>query len=347
MITQDQKRISSLDGLRGISICAVMLAHAAHQFGWTQAAPRILRYSVAIGGYLGVSVFFVISGFLITKLLLKELEQSGTVNLKYFYRRRAVRILPASLFYIAVILLFGKASLTQATYAITFTTTYWYDFAYKPLQQLWSLSVEEQFYLFWPVIFCFGIKYAKRYCWLIMFVSPVLRIVLRSSGTLDVSHVAPCIADILMAGCLLAIYEVPVRAFVKRHLTSGAAFSVLCVFSTASGLLLIERGWVLLWGPLAGLLAVTIAAAIERRDAILNRGPLVWIGLISYSLYLWQQPFLCFDGPFDNFPTRICLTFAAAFASYALIEQPALKIFALKGTETRLKESRNPCITDS
>jgi peptidoglycan/LPS O-acetylase OafA/YrhL len=319
------QRIPSLDGLRGLSIWAVMLAHASSHFAGTPLHIRRVRDVLATMAYFGVTTFFVISGFLITLLLLREFARTSRVDPGRFYRRRAVRILPAVLFYIAIVLLLARVSMSQALYALTFTTSYFFDHAAKPLQQLWSLSVEEQFYLLWPLAFCFGVRCAKRCCWAIMFLSPFIRMFLKLQGYSHYAELAPAIGDSLAAGCLLAFYQEQVRLFARKYLLSTSAFLTLCVAAVGLAVLVYRWDLVLLWGLVPCLLALAISVAIERRDKILNSGVLVWTGLLSYSLYLWQQPFLVFDGPLNYFSARILLTFALAYLSYRLIEQPVLK----------------------
>ena len=328
------QRIPSLDGLRGISIWAVMLAHASTHFAGTLLHVRRVHVLLAIMAYFGVTTFFVISGFLITKLLLREHMRTSRVNLGAFYRRRAVRILPAALSYILIVLLTAKVTAGQAACALTFTTTYFFDYAAKPLQQLWSLSVEEQFYLLWPLAFCFGVRNAKRYCWLIVFLSPIIRILLKHYGYTQYSHLAPAIGDSLTAGCLLAFYENQVAVFAKTYFRSTAAFLTLCLVTLSAGCLIYWRDAVLLWGIPPCLLALLISVAIQREDRLLNSGLLVWTGLLSYSLYLWQQPFLVFDGPLNYFSVRILMTFLMAYLSYRFIEQPVLNLYARRRSET-------------
>jgi peptidoglycan/LPS O-acetylase OafA/YrhL len=327
VVVKPTARIPSLDGLRGLSIWAVMLAHSSTHFVNTPLHIGHVDGWLNVLAYFGVTTFFVISGFLITKLLLKERTRTSHIDLGRFYRRRAARILPASLFYIVVVLLLAKITLPQTIYALTFTTSYFFDQAAKPLQQLWSLSVEEQFYLFWPLAMYLGTRTAKKYCWAIMVASPVLRILLKFYGYKQYSHLAPAIGDSLAAGCLLAFYEDQVSAFARKYLIATPAFMVLGLTTVGTGFLLYRHDVVILWGAVACLLALTTSAAIERRDAILNKGPLVWTGLLSYSLYLWQQPFLVFDGPFNYFSARILMTFLLAYVSYRFIEQPALQGF--------------------
>src|SRR3984885_6890407 len=328
------QRIPSLDGLRGVSIWAVMLAHASTHFAGTPLHVRRVHVLLAIMAYFGVTTFFVISGFLITKLLLREHMRTSRVDLGRFYRRRAVRIFPAALSYILIVLLMAKVTAGQAACALTFTTTYFFDYAAKPLQQLWSLSVEEQFYLLWPLAFCFGVRNAKRYCWLIMFVSPIIRILLKHYGYTQYSHLAPAIGDSLTTGCLLAFYENRVAVFAKTYFRSTAAFLTLCLVTLSAGCLIYWRNAVLLWGIAPCLLALVISVAIERQDRLLNSGLLVWTGLLSYSLYLWQQPFLVFDGPLNYFSVRILMTFLMAYLSYRFIEQPVLNLYARRRSET-------------
>src|SRR5690242_6636368 len=188
MAYQSTNRISSLDGLRAISIWAVLLGHSSAHFISTPLHLRWIRNGTALLSYFGVTVFFVISGFLITTLLLREYGRTSEINLGRFYRRRAFRILPASLCYIAIVLLLGHPSIVQDVVAFTFTTTYFFTKAYLPLQHLWSLSVEEQFYLLWPLVFATGVWNARRYCWVIMALCPLVRVALMHTGDAEYSH---------------------------------------------------------------------------------------------------------------------------------------------------------------
>ncbi len=319
-------RVASLDGLRGVSIWAVMLAHASSHFPQTILHEHLLHTVLAELSYFGVTVFFVISGFLITSLLMKEYRHSYRVDLRRFYHRRAVRILPAGILYIGVVLAFGGATRLQAAYALTFTTSFFFEHAYVPLQQLWSLSVEEQFYLLWPLVFMLGVRAAKRSGWAVMLLCPILRLFLQHWGYSQTEHLAPAIADSVAAGCLLSLYREEVRAFVVRYLVSGTSFFLLCVTSLVTSEIVFRWKLVTLWGLVPCMIALIISAAIERRDHILNRGPLVWSGLLSYSLYLWQQPFLVLGGPLNFLSVRLVAIFTAAYLSYRFVEQPALRL---------------------
>jgi peptidoglycan/LPS O-acetylase OafA/YrhL len=335
------QRVPSLDGLRGISIWAVMFAHASSHFVGKPVHFRKLLNILAPLSYFGVTTFFVISGFLITMLLLREDARTSRIDLGQFYRRRAARILPAVLFYIAIVLLFARVTISQALYALTFTTTYFFEQAAKPFQQLWSLSVEEQFYLLWPLVLSFGIKSAKRSCWAILFVSPVVRLSLKHYGYTQCAHLAPAIGDSLAAGCLLAFYENSARTFARKYFLSTSAF--LALGAVTVGMACIVYWWdvVLLWGLIPCLLAMVISASIERKD---NSGVLVWTGLLSYSLYLWQQPFLVFDGPANHFLARILMTFSAAYISYRFIEQPVLRVYGRRRRESQLANAVVPAV---
>ncbi len=334
MSSNSSNRIPSLDGLRALSIAAVLMAHSATHFGGSFVHTRVFKYVFAILSYFGVTVFFVISGFLITTLLQREYLKTSRIDIGGFYRRRAERILPASLFYIAVILILGHPTFLQSIYALTFTTTYFSGHAYLPLQHLWSLSVEEQFYLLWPLVFATGIKNARRYCWVILLVSPVVRLILYRSGYQEFFHCAPAIADSIGAGCLLAFYQDQVRDFVRKYFLSTVSFLLLGTATVLAAGELYRTHLVLLWGAVPCLIALIIAASIERKGAVLNSAPMVWVGLLSYSLYLWQQPFLLFDGPLNNLLVRLLLTFVVAYISYRLVEQPMLRLRSRKPAAT-------------
>jgi peptidoglycan/LPS O-acetylase OafA/YrhL len=323
-----QKRIPSLDGLRGVSIWAVLFAHIATHFSAGWLGHPLVRMLSSASGYFGVTVFFVISGFLITRLLLNERERVGAVSLRGFYRRRAVRILPAFLLYAAVVICIGHPTLVQQIYALSFTTSFAFEQAYRPLQQLWSLSVEEQFYLIWPLLMFLNLRTARRACWLVMIACPVFRLLLKFSGYREYSHLGPAILDSIAAGCLLAFYHDEVRKWVRRLLASGVSFVCACLATVCVALVLYRFDVVLLWGVVPCMLVAVIAAAIERKDPILNAGPLAWSGLLSYSLYLWQQPMLVMDGPLDVLYVRVPLAFLTAWISYRFVEQPALRVFA-------------------
>jgi peptidoglycan/LPS O-acetylase OafA/YrhL len=323
-----QKRIPALDGLRGVSIWGVLFAHIVTHSSIGVFRHPLVRLLSSASGYLGVTVFFVISGFLITMLLLNERERTGAVSLRGFYRRRAVRILPAFLLYTAVVICFGHPSIVQQFYALTFTTSFAFEQAYRPLQQLWSLSVEEQFYLIWPLLMARNLITARRACWFVMIACPILRLLLKFSGYREYSHLGPAILDSIAAGCLLAFYHDEVRNWVRRLLPSGLSFACACVATVCVALVLYRFDVVLLWGMVPCMLVAVIAAAIERKDLILNAGPLAWSGLLSYSLYLWQQPMLVMDGPLDVIYVRLPLAFLAAWISYRFVEQPTLRMFA-------------------
>jgi peptidoglycan/LPS O-acetylase OafA/YrhL len=333
VLAKPQRRIPSLDGLRGISIWAVIIAHSADHFLVFTAQSRHIRTVLSNGANLGVTIFFVISGFLITSILLGEQKRTTRINVRRFYKKRAIRIIPAFVLYTGVILLLCDVSPRQIVYALTFTTSFFFWQAYKPLQHLWSLSVEEQFYLAWPLIFARGLGDAKRWCWLVLIACPIIRSIFAQQGLVYLDHAA--VLDSIAAGCLLAFYREQIQRRIARVTRSGILFGIFCLMMPVLSLSLgklASFSWMLV--PLTTLVplfvAVVIGAAIERRDTFLNKGPLVWSGLLSYSLYLWQQPFLVMNGVLNYFVVRLALTFVAAYCSYRWVEQPIIHWFAAR-----------------
>jgi peptidoglycan/LPS O-acetylase OafA/YrhL len=329
--SQTQLRIPSLDGLRGISIWAVIIAHSADHFLFSSIHSHHLRTVLSNCANLGVTIFFVISGFLITSILLAERNRTSQINIRRFYKKRAIRIIPAFVLFTGTILLLCHVSPRQVVYALTFTTSFFFWQAYKPLQHLWSLSVEEQFYLAWPLIFARGLGDAKRWCWVVLIACPVIRAILVHQGLVYLDHAA--LLDSVAAGCLLAFYREQVQRAIVKISGSGLVFAAFCLMMPVLSLVMSQVesfSWMLV--PLTTIVplfvAVVIGAAIERRDAFLNKGPLVWSGLLSYSLYLWQQPFLVMNGQLNYFIVRLGLTFAAAYCSYKWVEQPIIHFFA-------------------
>jgi peptidoglycan/LPS O-acetylase OafA/YrhL/CubicO group peptidase (beta-lactamase class C family) len=324
-------------------------------------------YNVA-GGYLGVESFFVLSGFLITALLLAELRHSGQISITSFWLRRARRLLPALLltlagtFTITAILLpndlrsLAGDMLAALGYVMNWKLVLsqqsYFDALDRPslLQHLWSLAVEEQFYLLWPLVFAFGMRLLRPLGFLIAVIaaaimSAVLMFVLYEPG-LDPSRIyyaTDTRASALLIGAALALVWTPggISALNRRL---GLALDVVGA-SMLVGLLL-AYGWLFEQHPLlyrGGFQLVAIATTIlivattypraRFLPRLLELGPLRWIGLRSYSLYLWHWPIFMvtrpdIDVPFSGWPLdalRFGLTFAIAAASYRFVEQPIRK----------------------
>jgi peptidoglycan/LPS O-acetylase OafA/YrhL len=333
-------RIPSLDGLRAISIGLVVLAHLVG----TRSFPLTLTsgYLLALGE-LGVHVFFVISGFLITRLLLEELAGTGRISLAEFYFRRTMRIFPAYYaFLLAVFALaaFGVVKLgpRDMIHALTYTSNYysarsWY------VGHTWSLSVEEQFYLIWPAVLVLaGRRRALVFAMCVVLVAPAIRVasweLMRSSGD-GIGHRFETVADAIAIGCVLAGSRDWLHGRTQyRRILASPWFAVVPCFAVA-GVLLDDH-------PIAHFLIgmsvtnLALMATIDwcvtfgtgRMGRILNWRPMVFVGTLSYSLYLWQQLFLnrLADGPMSSFPVNIVLAGALALASYYLVERPALRL---------------------
>lgn len=324
MNVKPTQRIPSLDGLRAISIVFVLMSHTTRTLS---SLPFLVKEALRTLGYLGVTVFFVISGFIITALLIREYHESRKIDLRAFFKRRAVRIMPAAGLFIVVVLLLGHPDLKQSLYALTFTTSYTFNKAYHPLQHLWSLSVEEQFYLLWPFAFAAGLRNARTCCWAVVATAPFFRLAFAHH---DLFHIFPCVADSLAYGCLLAFYYTDIKSFTMtlspRLISSRLIVGTLCACTAV-------LAWVgfqlypTLWGFVPAMIALLTFIAIERNDFLLNCKPITSIGRLSYSLYLWQQPLMVLAGLFDLLPIRLALCFMAASLSYHFIEQPSIKLF--------------------
>jgi peptidoglycan/LPS O-acetylase OafA/YrhL len=328
-------RIPALDGLRAISIGLVLLGHSIGTRG--SPVPHRLHHF----GELGVRVFFVISGYLITTLLLKELTRTGSISLRGFYFRRTLRIFPAFYAYLAVVGLLTLAGIVDLLpgdleAAVTYTMNYqrprsWY------VGHLWSLAVEEQFYLVWPAIMLLLRQRAVHVASIAVVVAPVVRVgvfVLWPSHRGGIGETFPTIFDALAAGCLLAMLRKQLqssRTYMAITSTPGAALAAGLVVWAVN----VDRVSVdLLIGQSLqnAAIAVIIDWAIERRSvlaaAVLDFAPLGWVGRLSYSLYLWQQLFLNRHSHHwvHAFPLHLVGAFAAAAVSYYLIEQPFLRL---------------------
>jgi peptidoglycan/LPS O-acetylase OafA/YrhL len=333
-------RIPSLDGLRAVSIALVLLAHLngtrhAPDFSWLAMFGDV--------GNLGVRIFFVISGFLMTTLLYRELERTGRISLCGYVRRRAFRILPAFATYVGTVGAAAAAGLivvdsADLVSAVTFTTNFdasrsWY------VGHLWSLSVEEQFYLCWPVLLVVAGR--SRMLWVAsgaLVIAPLARVgihVFAPEWRWIVGESFPTVVDALATGSLLALLHErlaeirPYRQFLASSAIAAMPFALIALnvamphiaFSYSIGQTLLN-----------GLIAVILHRVMMFSDSvsgrILNARPVAAVGAVSYSLYLWQQPFLNrhSDLVIAVFPLNIALAVGAALLSFHLVEQPALKI---------------------
>jgi len=296
------RRIPALDGLRGV---AILLVTGYHFYG---------RPS---GGFFGVDLFFVLSGFLITTLLLEEHTATGAVSVAAFYVRRARRLMPAAgLVVLAFLPVVGwRVAAAGGLYAANFVRAFAHpDPLYAmPLDHFWSLAQEEQFYLLWPPLLIVALRRLSRrrliaVLALLFAAVSLYRVGLAASGeSWSRLYFGPDThASGLILGCLAAAARPRVSPLLGRV---GLMMVVVLAFVGSP-----TMPWELIGLPaaeLAAVLAVTSAAANTHR--ILSAKPLVWLGGISYSLYLWQQPVRWLFG-FDTRQPMVPLALAVLLA---------------------------------
>lgn len=333
------ERIASLDGLRAISILLVIVGHL---FGRSGAIADERARIFSKTAHFGVEVFFVISGFLITTLLLNERTRSGTTDLLAFYMRRSLRIIPPFLVFMVAIVVASQLGWIHTTradvvHALTYTTNYQFDPSW-PLGHLWSLSVEEQFYLLWPLLFLRLSYRGAIIAALAMFAAaPLVRAVMHlliHHDTYRDLPIFPAVADAIAAGCLVALLRPWLLAWSTylRFTNSPALLWLLLptvVVNMFDGYTLVN----LFGGPLVLASVAVLMEACTRKHTgpagrLLNSRPLVFVGLISYSLYLWQQPFMNPRGhaAINVFPLNVALAVACALLSYFVVERPLMAL---------------------
>jgi peptidoglycan/LPS O-acetylase OafA/YrhL len=350
-INDKTRNIPSLDGMRAISILLVIVAHSAQNFSrWIK---------IPLGTYLlfahtGVSVFFVISGFLITSLLLKELHATGTIGLKRFYLRRAFRIFPPFYFYLGIIFVLALAGVFHTPlraffFAATYTSNYYLgpggDFL--GLQHIWSLSVEEQFYLLWPAaLLLLGKRRGIYLAGFLILISPWSRLVtyfaLAPEHRALVDRMFHSSIDTIMFGCLLALlwqndrFNRLLRMGTSSWSMAGAAFFLFLVDPLLD--LRFGGSYSLLIGmTLEGISICLITIYVVKRPGtlpgrVLNTPLLRHIGVISYSLYLWQNILTGEAGQY--FPFDLVAILACAEFSYWAVERPSLRLRDRLGKRT-------------
>ncbi|MDB4982612.1 MAG: oatA 1 [Myxococcales bacterium] len=335
------RRIPSLDGIRAIAILLVLLGHSIS--GLPAAAFLIEWFEV---GSFGVSIFFVLSGYLITRLLVEELERDGSISLKRFYIRRFFRIVPAYYLYLTCILVVSRmGGLTVPRSGILPAYLFVWNYAAHAsgwfYGHSWSLSMEEQFYLLWPpVLAALGKARGLRLAVGIILVAPFSRL---ATYALFPAHRGQITAmlhshgDILMFGALLALgsgedkkdknekFERVVSWLFARKAHVVAAFVLfanILIGHALRGSYTLPVGMSVEAACIALLLLWLVRNPGSWVGRPLNTGPMIFIGSISYSLYLWQQAFVALF----KFPWSLALTFLAALTSYHLVELPFLRL---------------------
>jgi peptidoglycan/LPS O-acetylase OafA/YrhL len=335
-----------LDGVRGISILLVLGLHFT---------PRLIP-----GGYFGVEAFFVLSGFLITSLLLQEWERTRAISLKDFYFRRALRLGPALIVYLLLLggyafVFLSREHAREIYSGILLTLSYVSNWviALKPtypagiLTITWSLAVEEQFYLFWPLILLLLLNRISRRWIVFIIVLAVAVIVLHrtwlwhaGAGFRRLYYATDTRADGLMLGCLIGCLVswgwMPRSRFVELSLKVLAVMAILflgyLVLTTKSNPILFKCVFTLASLAIATILMVLILWPAWLAFVPLRFPPLVWIGRISYGLYLWHWPVRGYVFGASTQPTSrqiitaLVLSFVITTISFYVVEQPFLAL---------------------
>jgi peptidoglycan/LPS O-acetylase OafA/YrhL len=345
-----RKYIPGLDGLRAIAVLAVIAYHL--DFGWAR------------GGKLGVGVFFTLSGYLITDLLLAHWRRTGSLGLRSFWIRRARRLLPALFVMLATVSVFAAifdasylADIRRQVFAAAFYFSNWSTIADHgsyfaqfapplPLDHLWSLSIEEQFYLVWPWLLWLGVRFVRSPVWLstlalIAAIASAIAMAVIYHPGLDPTRVyegTDTRAFELLFGIALAFVwpSSSLRPGISegaRNLLDGAGALALAVIlaliaTTGSYSPFLYRGGFVILAIATAVLVGVIVHPASRLGVALGWGPLRWVGVRSYGIYLWQWPIIVFTNPAGGGVNllrgagQVAATLLVASLSWRWVEEP-------------------------
>jgi len=327
----NSRTIPSLDGLRAVAVLLVVVSHLCGTVNfWLPLESTLLP------GTFGVRVFFVISGYLITTILLSEYRKTGTIALRRFYFRRSLRLFPAAYVFIAANAVLAYVGLLQLNRfdlvaSFTYTSNYYNGRSYT-MGHLWTLAVEEQFYLIWPFIFLWlGPLRSTTFLKWLLISTPLLRLLSPYAGP---AFNFVIYADSLGTGCLLALWKgkLEISPAYRYFFTPGWVSMAATLAFLANYIPSTKVMWLVGETSMNCFIALvvhwTIANPASPAGRFLNWPPLVAIGVLSYSLYLWQQPFSTFGmkNVLSVFPLNLVMMFTAAILSYLLIETPFLRL---------------------
>ena len=362
MSNNKSKYLPSIDSLRALAVLAVIIYH--------------VDVNYLPGGFLGVDLFFVLSGYLISSLIIKEYRKTGSLNLYNFYIRRARRLLPAVYFMITVglvvMVLFNEVLLRKshldAIFGYIYSSNWWYIFhkldyfdsfgAQSPFKHLWSLAIEEQFYMVFPLLFLLVNRKKKSkdgtYILNKNFLYVVLGLILVSLIAhillFDINNISRIYfgtdtrAFSLLVGVVGAILYPMERLHDKVTQQQNMIYSVVSLASIATLITVmiytseyntwLYRGGFLLVAILGLIVIISSGKQHTLMSKLLSFKPVVFIGKISYSLYLWHFPVLVLTTPVSEIGNpniifvvlRVILTFILATASYVFVETPIRKL---------------------
>ncbi|CAN5544279.1 acyltransferase [soil metagenome] len=340
----------ALDGMRGICIAAVVVYHAcavAHLAGWMR------------GGFMGVSVFFTLSGFLITSLLLRELSGSGTIGLTSFWARRIRRLWPASLIVVLAVVVLGATDELSVhssdAVAATWSVTNWHvilggqqrllQTIVGPLGPTWSLAVEEQFYLLLALLIVAVARLTRPQVALSLVASVCIVVPIALSNLLTDWHPSLEFNTVfrmpeLFVGVLLATWQRPILGYLRGAKRGDVAAGiglvlllVLFLFVDYSPPWLLRGGYTLV----AAISAMTIVGLLQhgRVCALISWAPLRSLGVVSYSLYLVHWPVISLLTPARvgragvmYAAIVVVASLAAAVLLHRLVERPVRRLRA-------------------
>ncbi|WP_421944652.1 acyltransferase family protein [Pedobacter sp.] len=344
----DVKYIPSLDGWRAVAILMVIFGHFMLTLEKGSIIHTFLKL-VAIGD-IGVKIFFVLSGFLITTLLIKEKIKYDRINLKNFFIRRALRIIPVFYLYLIVVFLvnhFFRLNLVLSNFIVPLFYINNFNFLSRTwiTGHSWSLAVEEQFYLIWPFIFK-HFKNSLLICLIIILIIPFFKIAEYANSQIGNYILAPFFipSSSIFSGALVSL--LCFNPHISSKITIAKNFNfiafILAIIVTYSiyffsvkglyGKLLLPFGNILTDISICYMILFSVLRKNHFIFRILNSKTFLQIGIISYSLYIWQQLLIIPKGNYPvleqylYFPINLLCVFVIGFLSYYFFEKPFLRL---------------------